>query len=90
MIVRIRAAVTSVSSVGVISICPFLGSLRVVSHVRDRFFLRQLRRIDASAQFGQFRFRDIHVKRTKPILVRCLLALWSERRNGCSRVEISQ
>ena len=45
--------------------------------IRDRFSFRPLCRVDAPAQFGQFRFRKIHMKRTNSILVSCLLAgLW--------------
>ena len=38
-----------------------LHSLR---HVRDRFFLWQPRTLDAPPQFGQFRFWNIHTKRS--------------------------
>src|SRR6267143_1458922 len=47
-----------------------LHALRII---RDRFPLRPLRCVDAPAQFGQFRFRNIYMKRTDSILVRCLL-----------------
>ena len=41
--------------------------------VRDGFPLRQPGRVDAPAQFGQFRFRNIHMKRTNRGLVGCRL-----------------
>ncbi len=47
-----------------------LYSLRCI---RDRFPFRPLRRIDAPAQFGQFRLRNVHMKRTNRMLVICLL-----------------
>jgi hypothetical protein len=39
----------------------------------NRFSFRPLCRVDAPAQFGQFGFRNIHMKRTNCILVICLL-----------------
>jgi hypothetical protein len=47
-----------------------LYSLRCV---RNRFPLRPLCRVDAPAQFGKFRFRNIHMKRTNRS---CLPAAW--------------
>jgi hypothetical protein len=41
--------------------------------VRDRFPLRPLCRVNAPAQFGEFRLWNIHMKRTNCILVICLL-----------------
>ena len=48
--------------------------------VRDGLLLRPPRGLNAPAQFGKFRFRNIHLKRTYRILVTCLFAsrLWSE------------
>src|ERR1700726_2358925 len=40
----------------------------------NRFSFRPLCRVYAPAQFGEFRFRDIHMKRTNRILASCLLA----------------
>src|SRR5260370_13049015 len=42
----------------------------------NRFSFRPLCRVDAPAQFGKFRFRNIHMKRTNRILVSYLLATW--------------
>ena len=42
--------------------------------IRDRFSFRPLCCVDAPAQFGKFRFRNIHLKRTNGGVVRCLLA----------------
>ena len=55
--------------------------LHALRCIRDRFPLRPPCRVYAPAQFGEFRFRNIHMKRTNRILVICLLAaLW--RTNG--------
>ena len=48
--------------------------LHALRCIRDRFPFRPLGRVDAPAQFGKFRFRNIHMKRTNGILVSCLLA----------------
>ena len=48
--------------------------LHALRCIRDRFSFRPLCRVDAPAQFGEFRFRNIHMKRTNRILVICLLA----------------
>ena len=45
-----------------------LHALRVI---RDRFPLGPPRRVDAPAQFGEIRFRKIHLKRTDGNLHRC-------------------
>src|SRR5882762_4780230 len=53
--------------------------LHALRLVRDRFPFRPLCRVDAPAQFGQRRFRNIHMKRTNRILLSWLVAalLWS-------------
>src|ERR1700733_5005597 len=43
----------------------------------NRFALRPLCRVDAPAQFDQFRFRNIYMKRTNRILATCWLAACS-------------
>ena len=48
--------------------------LHALRCIRDRFSFRPLCCVDAPAQFGEFRFRNIHMKRTNSILVSCLLA----------------
>ncbi len=49
--------------------------LHALRCIRDRFPFGPLGRVDAPAQFGKFRFRNIHrMKRTNRILVSCLLA----------------
>ena len=48
--------------------------LHVLRLIRDRLPFRPLCRAYAPAQFGQFRFRNIHMKRTNRILVSGLLA----------------
>ena len=59
----------------VVLVCPIACELldrrerHSLRHVRDRFFLRQPRGLDAPAQFGQFRFRNIHMKRTNSGLI---------------------
>ena len=50
--------------------------LHALRCIRDRFPFRPPCRVDAPAQFGQFRFRNIHTKRTNCGLVCCLLAAW--------------
>src|SRR5215470_9479984 len=54
--------------------------LHALRRIRDRFPVRPPGRIDAPAQFGQFRFRNgIHLKRTNRGLVSChdgLRGLW--------------
>ena len=49
------------------------GELHAVRRIGDWFLLRESRRRDAPAQFGQFGFRNIHTKRTN----RILSAVWS-------------
>lgn len=48
-----------------------LDALRLI---RDSFPLRTACRADTPAQFGKFRFREIHMKRTNRIRVNCLPA----------------
>ena len=48
--------------------------LHALRCIRDRFPFRPLGRVDAPAQFGEFRFRNIHMKRTNRVLVIRLLA----------------
>jgi hypothetical protein len=49
----------------------------------NRFSLRPFCRVDASAQFGEFRFRNIYMKRTTRILISCLRApLWRTKGLG--------
>ena len=43
--------------------------LHALRCIRDRFPFRPLCRVDAPAQFGQFRFRNIHMKRTNSGLI---------------------
>ena len=49
--------------------------LHALRCIRDRFPLRPLRRVDAPAQLGELRFRNIHMKRTNCacMSVDCLL-----------------
>src|ERR1700730_10349671 len=42
----------------------------------NRFSFRPLCRVDAPAQFGEFGFRNIHMKRTNSILASRLLSSW--------------
>ena len=48
--------------------------LHALRCICNRFPFRPLCRVDAPAQFGEFRFRNIHLKRANRILVSCLLA----------------
>jgi len=54
----------------VVVVCPIACELldrrerHSLRHVRDRFFLRQPRGLDAPSQFGQIRFRNIDTKRS--------------------------
>ena len=48
--------------------------LHALRCIRDRFPFGPPCRVDAPAQFGQFRFRNIHMKRTNRILGRSLLS----------------
>ena len=54
--------------------CLSRRELHALRRIRDRFSLRPLRRLDAPAQLGKFRFRNTHTKRTNGGLVNCLLA----------------
>ena len=47
--------------------------LHALRCIRDRFSFRPFRRLNAPAQFGEFRFWNIHMKRTNCIFVICLL-----------------
>src|SRR5439155_17474823 len=51
------------------------GELHALRRIGDGFLLRESRRRDAPAQFGEDRFRKIHLKWTNCILVICLLAV---------------
>jgi hypothetical protein len=44
--------------------CVTMSELHALGLIGDRFSSRPLRRVDASEQFGELRFRHIHVKRT--------------------------
>src|SRR5580704_1489457 len=58
--------------------------------ISNGFFFRPFCRVDASAQFGEFGFRNSDMKRTNCVLVTCLLAvLWCSTGLGHSRLLLS-